>query len=180
MAPRKQGSLGGQLTRSEVVTVRLDPRLRYGVDLAARKHRRTASSIIEWAIEKALKEVMVCESEEEHLTRSIDDVLREVWDVDEPDRFAKLALECPELLSHEEQVLWKLIRECGHLWEGKNIQGNDKEEWVWRVTPEGLIFKRLRKHWDELKKVASGELSPRALPFEHDLPALYRDDNIPF
>ena len=45
---------GGKLARSEVVTVRLDPRLRYLANLVARKQRRTLSSFIEWAIEESL------------------------------------------------------------------------------------------------------------------------------
>ena len=36
---RKSG--GGKLSRSETVTVRLDPKLRYLAELAARIHRRT-------------------------------------------------------------------------------------------------------------------------------------------
>jgi hypothetical protein len=47
---RKGG--GGKLSRSETVTVRLDPKLRYLAELAARLHRRTLSSYIEWAIKR--------------------------------------------------------------------------------------------------------------------------------
>ena len=49
---RKGG--GGKLSRSETVTVRLDPKLRYLAELAARLHRRTLSSYIEWSIKEAL------------------------------------------------------------------------------------------------------------------------------
>ena len=48
---RKGG--GGKLSRSETVTVRLDPRLRYLAELAARLHRRTLSSYVEWEIGRA-------------------------------------------------------------------------------------------------------------------------------
>ena len=41
-----------------------------------------------------------------------------LWDVDDADRFAKLALRYPHLLTHEEQVRWKLIRETVMLWSG--------------------------------------------------------------
>jgi predicted transcriptional regulator len=44
-----------KLGRSEVVTIRLDPRLKFGADMAAAKCRRTLSSFTEWAIEEALK-----------------------------------------------------------------------------------------------------------------------------
>lgn len=38
------------MTRSETVTMRLTPKLRYLAELAARKHRRTLSSYIEWVL----------------------------------------------------------------------------------------------------------------------------------
>tara|TARA_R110000796_G_scaffold39090_2_gene97795 strand:- start:393 stop:605 length:213 start_codon:yes stop_codon:yes gene_type:complete len=44
-----------KLGRSEVVSIRLDPRLRFGAGIAAAKCRRTLSSFAEWAIEEALK-----------------------------------------------------------------------------------------------------------------------------
>ena len=36
-----------RVPRSAVVTAKLEPQLRYGLELAARKHRRTSSSYIE-------------------------------------------------------------------------------------------------------------------------------------
>src|SRR3984893_10930000 len=104
---RKRGG-GGKLARSETVTVRLDPKLRYLAELAARKQRRTLSSFIEWAIEESLKSIHL--SEDEYST-SAASVAAELWDVDEPDRFAKLALRYPDMLTHDEQILWKLVRE---------------------------------------------------------------------
>src|SRR6516165_4850387 len=54
---RKGG--GAKLVRSETVTVRLDPKLRYLGEIAARKQRRTVSSFIEWAIEDVLRRVSI-------------------------------------------------------------------------------------------------------------------------
>jgi hypothetical protein len=102
---RKGG--GGKLTRTETVTVRLDPKLRYLAELAARKQRRTVSSFIEWAVEESMKHTYLDSN------ASIDDMAGSLWDVDEPDRFAKLAFAHEFMLTHEEQVLWKLICENG-------------------------------------------------------------------
>jgi predicted transcriptional regulator len=164
MAVRKKDGAGGKLARSEVVTVRLDPRLRYGVELAAQKHRRTASSFIEWAVENALREVVVREDVQGQWSTTVDDVLNQVWDVDEADRFAKLAINFPELLKHDEQVLWKLIRECGLLWRGSYVPRGKIKEWTWRINAESLRFETLREYWDTFKGVAQGELPPDKLP----------------
>jgi len=77
-ADKKSKSGGGKLSRSETVTVRLDPKLRYLAELAARKQRRTVSSFIEWAIEDALKRVSI--SEDQNSERTIHDEALTLWD----------------------------------------------------------------------------------------------------
>jgi len=155
----KQKGSGGKLKRSEVVTVRLDPRLRYGVELAARKHRRTASSFIEWAIEQSLKEVVIRVDEDEPWPRTAEDALDQVWDVDEPDRFIKLAVRFSELLSHEEQALWKLVRECDGLWP-TSANAVDKANGI------NINLITLREYWDDLLSVSKGEMKRTELSDE--------------
>src|SRR5579864_5078932 len=78
---------GGKLSRTETVTVRLDPQLNYLCELAARAQRRTKSSFIEWAIETALNSVGI-PGERKNATDlwTIADRNADLWDVDEPDR----------------------------------------------------------------------------------------------
>lgn len=157
MQERRKGG-GSKLARSQTVQVRLVPKVRYLADLAARKHRRTLSSFIEWAIEDCFSKIILQEDAE---SRSLADEAAELWDVDEPDRFAHLAMTHPDLLNHEEQILWKLIRETGHLWAGEY---DDEGQWAWYIRKESLIHERLRDQWDNLLKVARGEQSRDTLP----------------
>jgi predicted HicB family RNase H-like nuclease len=151
---------GGKLSRTETVTVRLDPKLRYLADLAARKQRRTLSSFIEWAIEENLKNIHLDDAGD--VSNSIASQATELWDVDAPDRFAKLAVHCPELLTHDEQVLWKLIRENGSLWKGH--YDRQTRQWTWRVSLDTLIFENLRKSWEAFCSVAYENGSEEKLP----------------
>jgi hypothetical protein len=170
---RKKAGAGGKLSRSETVTVRLDPKLRYLAELAARKQRRTLSSFIEWAIEENLKTIHL-ESEERNGAVSIASQASDLWDVDEPDRFAKLAIRYPQMLTHDEQVLWKLIRENGYLWKGHY----DKEKkWTWVVRQDSLIFERLRQTWKVFCSVAYESDSKEKLPTWFDRED---EDDIPF
>lgn len=158
---RKAG--GGKLARSETVTVRLDPKLRYLAELAALRQRRTVSSFIEWAIEDSLGRVIIQESGYANGPgTSVADVAAKLWDVDDADRFAKLALSFPDLLTHEEQKRWKLIRENGFLWRGHYAK--DGSKWTWRVEEGSLCFDRLRAHWDGFCNVARGEAARDTLP----------------
>jgi len=157
---RKGG--GGKLSRSETVTVRLDPKLRYLAELAARLHRRTLSSYVEWAIEASLDN-NVLKPDFDGRGASIKDDAEYLWDVDEADRFAKLALRYPHLLSHEEQVRWKLIRECGYLWRGK-YGPPPAQEWSWQVVEDSFCFDRLRDKWELFCAVANGDKPVSELP----------------
>ena len=155
-AEKRKG--GGKLSRSETVTVRLDPKLRYLAELAARRQRRTVSSYVEWAIEDSLKHISLDLSGSGVLA----DEAEALWDVDEADRFARLALRHPDLLTHDEQVLWKLVRENGLLWRGH--YSGIHQEWTWTVDEDGLLFERLRQHWATFCNVADGSASSKELP----------------
>jgi len=176
MAAKQKGG-GGKLTRTSTVTVRLDPQLKFAAELAARKQRRTVSSFIEWAVVYALENYQVVDAYGE-MSAAIE-LAKLIWDVDEPDRFAKLALAYPDLLNHEEQVLWKLICENGFMWRGKY---DSNGEWTWTVRVEGLNFERLREYWDKFNKVASGDLEKDALPtwVKESTPSLDPNGDVPF
>ena len=110
---RKGG--GGKLARSVIVTVRMDAQLNYLADLAARKQRRTLSSFIEWAVQQSFGELTLREGSGYNGDDSVSlkDMEKNLWDVDESERFARLAIYFPELLTHEEQERWKLLTEAG-------------------------------------------------------------------
>jgi len=131
--------------RSAVVSVRLDPKLRFATELAARKQRRTVSSYIEWAVEQAIKAEA---NEGDPFSETIKAVVDCVWDVDDADRFVKLASTFPVFLTHQEQVLWKLIKECRGLNKGE----------------DGLGLAEIRKHWPSLIAVSQGEMKKSDLP----------------
>lgn len=115
MTETKRGGRGGKLARSEVVQVRLDPKLRFAAELAAAKERRTLSSFIEWAVEQAVRDIVVHYAPDEG-QRSAEMVANSVWDVDEADRFVNLATHYPGLLTHDEQRRWKFIKETRCFW----------------------------------------------------------------
>ena len=85
MGVSKKGG-GGKLARTQVVTVRLDPKLRFAAELVARKQRRTLSSMIEWTIEAAIDSVMITED------IALSQVVAQAWNAEATVRFIRLAL----------------------------------------------------------------------------------------
>lgn len=172
-------------TRSETVSVRLDPKLRYLADLAARKQRRTLSSFIEWALEGALGRVIIQEREKGP-NESVADLAEVLWDVDDADRFVKLAFGFPELLDHSEQVLWKVIKNHGAFWDGGKVTADGSYAYKW--TREAINYRRLRTYWDTLNSVAAGDAEESELPHwsqfheaaQPSADAPPPDDDIPF
>ncbi len=168
MAERKnRKSEGGRLRRSEVMTMRFDPRTRYMMELASRVQRRTVSSFIDWAVTEALKGVdlgtrrVSVEGYIENIGDppsyrdepiKLTEEFRKLWDPNEADRLARLALNYPDLLNYDESILWKLIAGCPAVWHGPND------------TLEKLDLRVLRKYWDTFKAVANGEADPSTLP----------------
>jgi len=147
---------GGKLMRSETVTVRLDPKLRYLAELAARKQRRTLSSFIEWAIEDALKRVQLYQGGgyggDESVT--VEEDATRLWDVDDAERFARLAILYPDLLTYEEQQIWKLLSDSLLLEPAKIRTKEGNLRWHW-PTLEDRVFATLRGHWASLLAVAT-------------------------
>ncbi len=163
MARKANASPADTLKRTQVVTIRLDPKLKYFAELAARRQRRPLSSYIEWAVEQSLALVQPAyDPSEDHIPDTLKDVVPILWDIDEADRFVKLARRYPDLLNHEEQRLWKLIRENGYIWGAKFNE--QKDEWVWNASLGSINWQRLREHWENFLNVARGQADPSVLP----------------
>ncbi len=144
MAKKRKDS-GEKLFRTKAVGVRLDPKLKYAAELAARKQRRTLSSFIEWAVQEAVNKVPVTKQ------HTAGEAISDVWDVFDADRFVKTAINLPDLLTHDEEVTWKLIEEHPAMWR----RGNH--------DPSNLRYDVLREHFETFKKVAKGELDEKIL-----------------
>ena len=145
---------GGKLARSETITVRLDPKLRYLAELAARKQRRTVSSYVESAVAQSFKDVTLHIGSgyngDEDLT--IQDEAARLWDIDESERFVKLAISYPDLLTHDEQVRWKVLTDSGILTPARQRNSFNKfVTWRWDIL-EDFIFPALRREWDSLNR----------------------------
>lgn len=149
--PPKSKSGGSKLTRSEVTTIRLDQKLRYLAELAARKHRRTLSSYIEWAVENSLRDVKLYEgtgyNNDESIT--LEEEASALWDVDEAERFIRLAISYPALLTHDEQERWKMLLDSDLLGPAKQRNSAGALSWN-RPRLEDAVYPVVRRQWPSL------------------------------
>ena len=172
MVKKAEKKGGGRLNRTQTVTLRLDPRLRYLTDLAARTQRRTTSGFIEWAIESALHLIVLKPGADSSTTLA--DEASSLWDIEEADRFVMLAIKYPHLLTHDEQVVWKLISENLAFW--KEVYKNDPTRPNLHLG--SIDLKVLRVHWEELKSISEGKGDPSSIPTTRKDVKVYDPDNI--
>jgi hypothetical protein len=93
---------------SETLNMRIDPKLKFLAELAARESQRTLSGFIEWAIKRALTPGAMQEDEPNVSEQPKPLWMEGLWDVDEADRFFKLASR-QDLMSIEQQRFFKFF-----------------------------------------------------------------------
>lgn len=162
MAEAKRKSKAGA-PRTEVFAMRLDPKLKYLAEIAARKQRRSLANFIEWAIEQALSKAMLVETGDFNgqYDRSVLEEAGKLWDLEPSDRFLKLAENYPDLLTYEEQLIWKAIHEIT-AWESyKDKDGKTQSISYDFIAGEGKNKSpdpfAVRECWQALVAYAEGQ-----------------------
>lgn len=135
--------------RDSVLSVRLPAKLRFGIELIARRERVPMTDVIVAAITDALG------SENSGLFVDLPDeelpvyLLPRVWDERESVRLVKLALVYPTLLTKPERDLWDRIRAEPRYWDGKAKKSS--------LSIEDLRADRLEADWAALNTAPSDE-----------------------
>jgi hypothetical protein len=149
--------------RTEVFAMRLDPKLKYLAEIAARKQRRSLANFIEWSLEKALDSVKLVESEEGAFGLSVLDQANKLWDLEPSDRFIKLAENYPDLLNYEEQIIWKVIFDVTTVETFEDAKGETqliKYDLVDGIEGNKRADRRsVKECWPELVGYAEGTVS---------------------
>ena len=146
--------VGSRLRRTEAVTVRLDERMRFIVELAARSERRTVSSYIENVLEKTSKVPSILHPVRHDHEISLDEAMDFIWDPLECDRTIRLASMCPNLINFDEQLIWKLLITTPEFWNSpdKIADGVVSEFYI-----ADLKWPLVRELWSVIKQVAFEE-----------------------
>jgi len=105
--------------KNETISLRLSPKLRYGLELLSRKQHRTVSSVVTWAIQELLNSDDGLRKDNQRVN-----MLEVLWDVDYADRLVKIATHWPKLMTYEEERLVKTIKKWGW-WPTKGDSATD-------------------------------------------------------
>lgn len=113
----------GSRNKSEVITIRINPKLKFGLELMARLHNRSVAQTVEMAIQRVLEDPFdgIQNSRD---VRYDSDIIKRLWSPHRGERLLKMVLTHPELLSFEEEVLWNKLTRAGvteHYLEGTGL-----------------------------------------------------------
>ena len=127
------------------MSVRLSPTDRYKTELAARIAHLNFAQLCSHALNKYY-ETMKIFPEGANSDATVANSFDKLWDVDLPERLAKLALFAPHLLNMDEQITWKVVMQTPWFWE------KDDERTKLLVAP-------FKAAWHDILRVAKGELT---------------------
>lgn len=149
--PKK--SAGGP--RGAVLNVRVPARLKFGLDLIARRYKESVSDAIIRALNDSLTTenggLLVHVAGAEHAV----DLLKLVWDENEVLRTVKLALIYPDLLNRTEELVWAAVRADDKYWAKAAAAKKGKGGTPPQRQLDALQLEVLEADWPQLVQRAS-------------------------
>jgi len=143
------------------VSMRIDPKTKYLIDLLAREQKRTITGVIEWALEVAAHQEQFDKSESSFdQRRSFRDMIDELWSTDDALRLISLAMNKPSLLDYDELRIWETIKASPDFWRINNPASMPRLDKSWINSP------MVQAYWEQLvDHVQQYRHSPSVQPF---------------
>ncbi|AZE37691.1 hypothetical protein C4K06_4676 [Pseudomonas chlororaphis subsp. aureofaciens] len=129
----------GETSTTVSVGVRIDPKVKFALDIMGRLQKRSLTAVIEWAISNAISQQAIDKS-----TYSMGELLDKIWSTDESTRLVMLAFYLPQALTYDELRLWETIQASGYFWH-KYPDGTYDEN-----NLDMLDFSAVRSGWSSL------------------------------
>ena len=134
--------------KTETLTLRLDPKVKFLIDLLARHKRQSITGVAESAVQNYARnytiEAKLLDEKgeiEELKTLDLYDYCEDIYSTDESHRFYMLCITAPHLLTYEELRLKETIYSSRILW---NKFPNAT------CTYDEIDTEKLARHWDRL------------------------------
>ncbi|MFY1030845.1 hypothetical protein [Pseudomonas asiatica] len=149
----KTSKRAGETSTTVSVGIRIDPKIKFALDMMGRLQMRSLTAVIEWSIANAMsQQPLIGRNGQTTVTQAID----AIWSTDESVRFLAMCFDFPGLLTYDEMRIWDTIKASPELW-------------ITQVASEyrdHLFDEEVRKHWSDIKEhVEQHRNSPTVIPF---------------
>lgn len=138
MAAKKTAQRKAPDRKSEVLSLRIDPRLKYGLDLLARQQRRSVTGVVEWVIGETFRKEPINDADGRE--RAFSEAVEVLWSENELERLLKLWFFYPSLLSYEESRMVNVLLRSWDLWVKGANQAYNRFKWF-EVLPKWELLK---------------------------------------
>lgn len=145
----KTSKRAGETSTTVSVGIRIDPKIKFALDMMGRLQKRSLTAVIEWAIANAMNQQAIDSSKGAiKITEAID----AIWSTDEATRFINMCFEVPAMLTYDELRLWDTIKLSKLFWRGGSATGYRAhlDEWSLRLN-----WALLKNHVEEHKNSPS-------------------------
>lgn len=143
----------GETATTVSVGIRIDPKIKFALDLMGRLQKRSLTAVIEWAISNA-----IAQQTAGTLDLPMSKVVDEIWSTDEATRFINLCYNLPEALTFDELRVWETIKASAYFW--KTFQDRSYD-----TTKNMLEIDLVRSNWDTIQSfVEANKGSPNVVP----------------
>lgn len=127
----------GETATTVSIGIRIDPKIKFALDMMGRLQKRSSTAVVEWAISNAISQQVAGP-----LNQPMSTVVDGIWSTDEATRFINLCFGLPEALSYDELRLWETIMASPPFWKDFSSTG---------ATQENLKIWTVRSNWDSLQ-----------------------------
>lgn len=162
----KTSKRAGETSTTVSVGIRIDPKIKFALDIMGRLQKRSLTAVIEWSISQAIANQMT-DSDGGSLANTLD----KIWSTDDAVRTINLAIYMPEALTYDELRIWETVRASGFFWH-EYPDGSFGDDFA------RLILGNIRSNWEKLiAHVEKHKASSTVVPITMD--DIITDD-IPF
>ncbi|NMZ25210.1 hypothetical protein ACSHWC_18020 [Pseudomonas fluorescens] len=153
----KTSKRAGETSTTVSVGIRIDPKIKFALDIMGRMQKRSLTAVIEWAISQAIAQQTL-----DFDGNSLSTVLDKVWSTDESSRLVQLAIHLPQALTYDELRTWETIKATSFFWLAYG-------DGSWEARPDRLLSENVRSSWTEiLHHVEKNKASATILPMTMD------------
>lgn len=128
--------------RTNVVTLRVTPQMRFGLELLAQERGETLTEVVTWAVTELFGTEQIgllrFATGESMATR----VLDRVWSPHEHERVVRLGMYFPEFMNNRQQYLWSRVRESRKFWKQGGVPAHP--------VPDDVDWPVLAQDWPTL------------------------------
>lgn len=146
----------GETSTTVSVGIRIDPKIKFALDIMGRLQKRSLTAVIEWSISQAIANQRVDSSV------GLSTALDAIWSTDASIRLVNMAIHLPEALTYDELRIWETIKVSAMFW-------NPYPDGSFGDDPKMIHVDNLRYIWDQLVAfVEEHKSSSTVVPMKSD------------